>query len=80
MTKRNISVSVYTPETLLDQANYAAKTAASTIDYFENFFGAEYPLPKLGKIEFHILNSFRFIPVKCFSQCVSHNQPCFQKI
>ncbi|CAK9830592.1 Glutamyl aminopeptidase [Anthophora retusa] len=45
-TKRNISVSVYAAEAMLPQAKYAVITAARTMDYFESFFGVQYPLPK----------------------------------
>lgn len=51
MTRRNVSVSVYAAETMLPQANYSVRTAARTMDYFESFFGVQYPLPKLGKSE-----------------------------
>ena len=48
MTQRNVSVSVYAAETMLPQAKYAVETAAKTMDFFESFFGIQYPLPKLG--------------------------------
>ncbi|KAK2584087.1 hypothetical protein KPH14_006530 [Odynerus spinipes] len=46
MTKRNISVSVYAAEPMLPQARFAVDIAARTMDYFESFFGVQYPLPK----------------------------------
>ncbi|XP_066598523.1 endoplasmic reticulum aminopeptidase 2-like isoform X2 [Prorops nasuta] len=46
LTKQNITVSVYAPEAMLPLARYAVDTAARTMDYFESFFGVEYPLPK----------------------------------
>ncbi|XP_025602401.2 endoplasmic reticulum aminopeptidase 2-like isoform X3 [Athalia rosae] len=46
MTSRNVSVSVYAPEAMLPQAQYAVKTAAKIMDYFESYFGIHYPLPK----------------------------------
>lgn len=49
LTRRNVSVSVYAAEAMLPQATYAVKTASKTMDFFESFFGAQYPLPKLGK-------------------------------
>lgn len=52
MTSRNISVSVYAQESMLSQAQYALNTAIKTMDYFENFFGVHYPLPKQGKFAF----------------------------
>ncbi|KAI4480304.1 hypothetical protein M0804_010302 [Polistes exclamans] len=48
MTKRNVSVSVYAPESMLPQARYAIDIAVRTMDYFESFFGVDYPLPKQG--------------------------------
>lgn len=48
-TRRNVSVSVYAAEKMIKQAKYAVETAAKTMDYFESFFGVQYPLPKLGK-------------------------------
>ncbi|XP_046624056.1 endoplasmic reticulum aminopeptidase 2-like isoform X1 [Neodiprion virginianus] len=46
MTSRNVSVSVYAPEAMLPQAQFAVKTAAKIMDYFEGYFGIHYPLPK----------------------------------
>ncbi|XP_043267317.1 endoplasmic reticulum aminopeptidase 2-like isoform X2 [Venturia canescens] len=46
LTSRNVSVSVYAPESMLPQAKFAVTTAARMMDYFESFFGVHYPLPK----------------------------------
>ncbi|XP_015117204.1 endoplasmic reticulum aminopeptidase 2 [Diachasma alloeum] len=46
LTSRNISVSVYAAESMLSQAQYALTIAVRTMDYFESFFGVNYPLPK----------------------------------
>ncbi|XP_011687663.1 PREDICTED: endoplasmic reticulum aminopeptidase 1-like isoform X2 [Wasmannia auropunctata] len=46
LTKRNTSVSVYAASHMLPHMNYAMKTAARIMDYFESFFGIPYPLPK----------------------------------
>lgn len=59
MTRRNVSVSVYAAETMLPQASYAVKTAAKTMDYFESFFGAQYPLPKLGNLLLFVDTHFK---------------------
>ncbi|KAF5274559.1 hypothetical protein FQA39_LY07171 [Lamprigera yunnana] len=45
-TERGISVSVYAPPPYISQASFALDTAVSVTDYFENFFGINYPLPK----------------------------------
>ncbi|XP_057336106.1 endoplasmic reticulum aminopeptidase 2-like isoform X2 [Microplitis mediator] len=46
LTSRNVSVSVYASESMLPQATYALETAVKVMDYFEDFFGVHYPLPK----------------------------------
>lgn len=50
LTSRNVSVSVYASESMLPQATYALETAVKVMDYFEDFFGVHYPLPKQGKL------------------------------
>lgn len=47
-TERGVSVSVYTPPPLISQASFALNTATHIMDYFEDFFGVSYPLPKQG--------------------------------
>ncbi|XP_067012904.2 endoplasmic reticulum aminopeptidase 1 isoform X2 [Anabrus simplex] len=45
-TQHGKSVSVYTPEEMLSQAHFALHTAIDIMDYYEEFFGVPYPLPK----------------------------------
>lgn len=47
-TARHVSVSVYAPDDLIAQAGFALRTAADIMDYYEEFFGVPYPLPKQG--------------------------------
>lgn len=49
-TERGVSVSVYTPPPFISQASFALKTATHILNFFEDFFGISYPLPKLGKV------------------------------
>lgn len=48
-TARNITVSVYAPNELLPQANFALSIATQMMDHYEDYFGVPYPLPKQGK-------------------------------
>ncbi|XP_064215469.1 endoplasmic reticulum aminopeptidase 1 isoform X6 [Tribolium castaneum] len=45
-TQRGVSVSVYTPPPYISQASFALNTTTHILDYFEDFFGVPYPLPK----------------------------------
>lgn len=49
-TQKKVSVSVYAPNDMLSQANFALSTAANAMDYYDEFFGVPYPLPKQGKL------------------------------
>jgi len=42
----NISVSVIASKDKIDQADFALHTAANITDYYETYFGINYPLPK----------------------------------
>ncbi|XP_049864292.1 endoplasmic reticulum aminopeptidase 1-like isoform X3 [Schistocerca gregaria] len=44
--RRDINVSVYAPRDLIPQAKFALKTATDIMDYYEDFFRVQYPLPK----------------------------------
>ncbi|XP_045130834.1 endoplasmic reticulum aminopeptidase 1-like isoform X2 [Portunus trituberculatus] len=46
MTRHNISLSVYAPPTMIDQAGYALQVASHIFDFYQDFFGIKYPLPK----------------------------------
>jgi aminopeptidase N len=43
----NIRVRVYTPSDEIDQAAFALNVSMNVIDYYPQFFGVAYPLPKL---------------------------------
>ena len=47
-TQRGVSVSVYTPSPYISQASFALNTTTHILEYFEDFFGVSYPLPKQG--------------------------------
>lgn len=47
-TTKGVEVSIYTPPGLLSQANFALQSAVQVMDYYDEFFGVPYPLPKQG--------------------------------
>ncbi|CAH1153367.1 unnamed protein product [Phaedon cochleariae] len=49
-TDSGVSVSIYTPEPFSSQANFTLSTATYFLEYYENFFGVAYPLPKLDLV------------------------------
>ncbi|XP_060516441.1 endoplasmic reticulum aminopeptidase 1-like isoform X3 [Cylas formicarius] len=50
LTERGISVSVYTPPPYKEQAHFALNTATHILNFFEDFFGMPFPLPKLDLV------------------------------
>ena len=44
----NITVKVAVAEDKLEQADFALKTATNITEYYEQYFGIKYPLPKQG--------------------------------
>ncbi|KAI5740215.1 hypothetical protein M8J76_001759 [Diaphorina citri] len=46
VTAKGVSVSVYAPPDLLPQAKFALNTSTHMMDFYEEFFGVPYPLPK----------------------------------
>ena len=52
----NISVKVAVAEDKLEQADFALKTATNITEYYEQYFGIGYPLPKQGKLTEVILH------------------------
>ncbi|KAG0714486.1 Endoplasmic reticulum aminopeptidase 1 [Chionoecetes opilio] len=46
VTGHNITVSVFAPPTMISQAGYALQVASHIFDFYNNFFGVKYPLPK----------------------------------
>jgi len=41
-------VSVYAPSELIDQTEYALSVATTVLDFYETYYGIEYPLHKSG--------------------------------
>ena len=48
-TNKGVEVSIHTPPGLLNQATFALQTAVQLMDFYDDFFGVPYPLPKQGK-------------------------------
>ena len=44
----NLQVRVFAPEDQISQASYALEVAVKVLEYYDNFFGVPYPLPKQG--------------------------------
>ena len=44
----NLQVRVFAPEDQISQASYAVEVAVKVLNYYNNFFGVPYPLPKQG--------------------------------
>lgn len=52
----NISqVSIYTAPDKWSQMHYALETSMKLLDFYENYFDINYPLPKLGRFKFHVI-------------------------
>ena len=49
MSEKNVNVSVIASKDKIDQAHFALESATKIMDYYDEFFGVEYPLPKQGK-------------------------------
>jgi aminopeptidase N len=41
---------------MISQASFALSTAADAMDFYEEFFGVPYPLPKQGKLLNFVMN------------------------
>lgn len=50
VTKTGVTLSIYAPPHMTNQAEFALKAAVKLFDYFQSFFGFSYPLPKLDLI------------------------------
>lgn len=48
-SKQHFPVSVYARQGQEQNMQFALDLAVKTIDYYIDYFGIEYPLPKLGK-------------------------------
>lgn len=49
-TKSGVNVTVYAPEDQIDQVDFAVKTATTVLDYYNDLYKIQYPLPKLDLI------------------------------
>lgn len=62
----NISqVSVYASPDKWSQTHYALEASLKLLDFYENYFDINYPLPKLGRFKSHII-VFIFLYRTCF--------------
>ena len=43
-----VQVRVFAPEDQINQAHYAVEVAVKVLNYYNDFFGVDYPLPKQG--------------------------------
>jgi aminopeptidase N len=48
MTKRGIPVRIYSSAFQVEYTEYASNITANIVDFYEDYFGIPYPLPKLG--------------------------------
>lgn len=48
----NFEMSVYATNEQLEKTTYALETGKKVIEYYIDYFGIKYPLPKLGKFFF----------------------------
>lgn len=51
ITKTGVNVSVIAAPHKIGQAQFALESATKIMDYYHDFFGVPYPLPKEGKAE-----------------------------
>lgn len=61
-TRYKIPLSVFAPPTMIGQADYALKVASTIFDFYQDFFGVHYPLPKQGMqriLLIHIFSLFK---------------------
>ena len=56
-TSNGILLSIYAPNHLIPQAQFALNVTTRLLEYFQGFFGVPYPLPKQGlhsfSVQFH---------------------------
>lgn len=45
-----LQISVYTVPEKINQAEYALNTAVTLLDFYDDYFGIPYPLPKQGEL------------------------------
>lgn len=74
-TEKGVSISVYTPPPFVSQANFALETAIHIMDYFEDFFGVPYPLPKQGKFLIILVNQMELF-INIITAKISQSSTC----
>lgn len=58
-SKRGVPVRIYTTPFQIKSGEYASSITADILDFFEDYFGIPYPLPKLGtKINYNFIINF----------------------
>lgn len=50
-----LQISVYTVPEKIHQAEYALDTAVTLLDFYDDYFGIPYPLPKQGEHSFWVI-------------------------
>lgn len=50
-TANGVAVSIYAPQHLISQAQFALNVSTRLLEFYQNFFGVLYPLPKQGELE-----------------------------
>ncbi|KAI5946631.1 Endoplasmic reticulum aminopeptidase 2 [Manis javanica] len=54
-TSSGVKVSIYTAPDKWSQMHYALETSMKLLDFYENYFDINYPLPKLDRFKFHVI-------------------------
>lgn len=49
ISEKGVNVSVIAAKDKIDQAEFALKSASEIMDFYDEYFGVPYPLPKQGK-------------------------------
>jgi aminopeptidase N len=49
-TKRGVKVSVYSRPEFIADTSLSVQVAADSLDFYEEWFGIQYPLPKLDSV------------------------------
>ena len=66
-TKRGVPVRVYTAVGKTERGQFALETAVRCLDFFEEYFKIEYPLPKLDLIAIADFPAGAMVSARCFA-------------